>query len=296
MDRTGPGILPSSWQHSWPFFFEHSPMPKSTLTKRIEFSASHFYRNPDWDADKNRQTFGDCYQEHGHNYLLEVTLSGRVDPVTGMIINLYDLKHIVTDVLEEFDHKHLNLDTPYFEHAIPTTENLALVLWRKFRARPETQDLHTIRLSESEDLWAELATPDTTGSSDSTSDFPEPSEAQITRRYSLNINSSADAIQTLGSHLTVDVSVAGTIDPATGRVTDIAALDNLVHQHLLDRFNGKDLSQDPAFQSQPTTLLTLAQTLWPLLEPVSGGHLAKITIHNQHETRVEYTGTPIIVS
>ncbi|MFB3146280.1 MAG: hypothetical protein ACE1ZO_04080, partial [Nitrospirales bacterium] len=65
---------------------------------------------------------------------------------------------------------------------------------------------------------------------------------------------------------------------------------------LLDRFNVKDLSQDPAFQSQPTTLLTLAQTLWPLIEPVSGGHLAKITIHNQHETRVEYTGTPIIVS
>ena len=79
-------------------------------------------------------------------------------------------------------------------------------------------------------------------------------------------------------------------------MTDIAALDNLVHQHLLDRFNGKDLSQDPAFQSPPITLLTLAQTLWPLLEPVSGGHLAKITIHNQHETRVEYSGIPLVVS
>jgi len=270
-------------------------MAHSTLTKRIEFSASHFYRNPDWDEARNKQVFGACYQEHGHNYLLEVTLDGRVDPVTGMIINLYDLKHIVTDVLEEFDHKHLNLDTPYFEHLIPTTENLALVLWRKFRDRPETQDLCSIRLFEGKDLWAELTTPKTPESSTFIGDYPGPSEARISRRYSLNINSSTDAIHTLGSHLTVDVSVDGTIESSTGRVTDITVLDELVDTHLLQRFDGKDVSQDPAFQSQPMTLLTFTQTLWPLLEPVSGGQLAKITIQNQDHTQVEYSGTPLVV-
>ncbi len=263
-------------------------MAKSTLTKRIEFSASHFYRNPDWDMDKNKKIFGPCYGEHGHNYLLEVTLEGRVDPVTGMIINLYDLKLIVTEVLEEFDHKHLNLDTPYFEHLIPTTENLALVLWRKFRERPETQDLRTIRLSEGEDLWAKLDTTNIPESPNSTTEYLEPSDAQITRRYSLSINSSNNSMQTLGSHLTVDVSVRGTIDSTTGRVTDIVALDELINIHLLRRFNGKDPSQDPAFQSQPVSMLTLAQVLWPLLEPVTGGHLSKISIQNQHDTRVEY--------
>jgi len=271
-------------------------MAYSTLTKRIEFSASHFYRNPDWDEAQNKHVFGACYQEHGHNYLLEVTLDGRVDPVTGMIINLYDLKHIVTDVLEEFDHKHLNLDTPYFEHAIPTTENLALVLWRKFRGRQETQDLRSIRLFEGEDLWAELTTPKATELSASIAEEPEPSEARISRRYTLSINSSTDALRHLGSHLTVDLSVGGTMDSSTGRVTDIAVLDELVDTHLMQRFDGKDISQDPAFQSQPLSLFTLAQTLWPLLEPVSGGRLAKITIHNQHDTRVEYTGTPLVVS
>ncbi len=270
-------------------------MGYSTLTKRIEFSASHFYRNPAWDETKNKQVFGACYQEHGHNYLLEVTLDGRVDPVTGMIINLYDLKHIVTDVLEEFDHKHLNLDTPYFEEAIPTTENLALVLWRKFRARQETQNLCSIRLFEGEDLWAELTTPMASEAS-SLPNYPEPSHARISRRYSLSIHSSTDAIHTLGSHLTVDVSVDGTIDSSTGRVTDIAVLDELVDTHLLQRFERKDISQDPAFQSQPITLPILAQTLWPLLEPVSGGHLAKITIQNQNGTRLEYTRDTLVTS
>ncbi|MDT7042158.1 6-carboxytetrahydropterin synthase [Candidatus Nitronereus thalassa] len=271
-------------------------MTTSTLTKRIEFSASHFYRNPAWDTEKNLKTFGPCYQEHGHNYLLEVTVGGRVDSVTGMIINLYDLKQIVTDVLEEFDHKHLNLDTPYFDHVIPTTENLALVLWRKFRARKETQDLRSIRLFEGEDLWAELTTPMNSDAPTSLEDYSEPSEAQISRRYSLNINSSNDVMHTLGSHLLIDLSVSGTIDSSTGRVTDITVMDKLVNTHLLQRFNGKDVSQDPAFESNPITLSTLAQTLWPLLEPVAGGQLTKITIQNQQDTRVEYTGTPVVVS
>ncbi|MDA0739450.1 MAG: 6-carboxytetrahydropterin synthase [Nitrospirae bacterium] len=271
-------------------------MAYSTLTKRIEFSASHFYRNPVWDEARNKHVFGACYQEHGHNYLLEVTVGGRVDPVTGMIINLYDLKQIVTDVLEEFDHKHLNLDTPYFESMIPTTENLALILWRKFRARPETQDLRSIRLFEGEDLWAELSTPLAPEATVSIEDYPEPSKACISRRYSLSINSSKGAIHTLGSHLSIDVSVFGTIDSSTGRVTDISLLDELINTHLIYRFNGKNISQDPAFQSQPITLLTLAQSLWPFLEPVAGGQLAKISIKNQNETRVEYTGVPLAVS
>ncbi len=134
-------------------------MARSTLTKRIEFSASHRYFKAEWDEARNKEVFGPCSQEHGHNYLLEVTLGGRVDPVTGMIINLYDLKEIVTDVLEEFDHKHLNFDMPYFERLVPTAENLALVLWRKFRERPETRDIESIRLCEGENLWAELYPP-----------------------------------------------------------------------------------------------------------------------------------------
>src|SRR5437773_2643882 len=114
-------------------------MAKVLLTKRIEFSSSHRYQNDAWDAARNRVVFGACNNEpgHGHNYLLEVTLAGEVDPDTGMVVNLYDLKHVLKQVLEEFDHKHLNLDTPYFKGTIPTTENIAGVLWKILAARGE---------------------------------------------------------------------------------------------------------------------------------------------------------------
>ncbi|MCA9481633.1 MAG: 6-carboxytetrahydropterin synthase, partial [Nitrospira sp.] len=73
-------------------------MAKATLTKRLEFCASHRYHNAAWDDAKNREVFGPCnnINTHGHNYLLEVTLEGEIDPVTGMIINLYDLKIILS--------------------------------------------------------------------------------------------------------------------------------------------------------------------------------------------------------
>ena len=264
-------------------------MLQATLTKCIEFSSSHFYHNPAWDADKNQQIFGACCQEHGHNYLLEVMVGGCVDPVTGMIINLYDLKSIITEILEEFDHKHLNLDTPYFEHIIPTTENLAIVLWQKFYACPEIQNLDSIRLVESEDLWAELIRPNLPACSTSTSGHERRPQVSLTRRSPLSIPS---ATNDLGTYLLVDITVGGPIDPLTGRVTDIAVLDNLVHKHLTQRFEGKDLHQDPAFHARPLSLLTLAQTLWGLLQPVSGGQLSKITIHNQQETCVNYTAIP----
>src|SRR5690348_6116432 len=97
------------------------------ITKRIEFSASHRYHNSAWDEARNAAVFGECNlaHGHGHNYLLEVTIAGSVAPETGMVVNLFDLKQLLLEVLIGFDHKHLNLDTPYFTTRIPTTENIA---------------------------------------------------------------------------------------------------------------------------------------------------------------------------
>ena len=89
-------------------------MLRVRLTKRMEFAAAHRYGRSEWDMAKNQAVFGVCTREHGHNYLLEATVEGPVDADNGMVVNLYDLKEVIKDVLEEFDHKHLNLDTPYF--------------------------------------------------------------------------------------------------------------------------------------------------------------------------------------
>ncbi len=258
-------------------------MTRSTLTKRIEFSASHRYFRTEWDEAHNQRVFGPCSQEHGHNYLLEVTLDGRVDPVTGMIINLYDLKHIVTDVLEEFDHKHLNLDTPYFDRLVPTTENLALVLWRKFRARPETREVKSIRICEGDDLWAELHSPNHPTSWDD----EEPTEALLTRRYVLPV-----PLHAASSHVdtwlrSLDVTVEGPIDPITGRVTDVTALDERVRTRVLDDLTNP--SSPPQWASQPMTLATLATVLWARLADVADGRLARLRLNDQHDLSLDYS-------
>ncbi|MBI3743286.1 MAG: 6-carboxytetrahydropterin synthase [Chloroflexi bacterium] len=132
---------------------------KSSLTKTFEFSASHRYYRDDWSEKRNRQVFGACANAngHGHNYLLEVTVTGPVDPVTGMVINLTDLKDAVEDVLREFDHYHLNLDTPYFKDRIPTSENFAATLWSLIVPKlPASARLQCIRLREDEDLFVEF--------------------------------------------------------------------------------------------------------------------------------------------
>ena len=133
---------------------------KKLLTKKMEFSASHRYWNPEWSEEKNREAFGKSAGPygHGHNYSLEVTVEGEVDPETGMIINLYDLKTIMKDVLTGFDHKHLNDDNPRFVGLIPTTENIARVLWEIFEDRlggnPRCR-LYRIRLYETPDLYVD---------------------------------------------------------------------------------------------------------------------------------------------
>ncbi len=133
---------------------------KKLLTKKMEFSASHRYWNPGWSEEKNRAVFGKSAgpHGHGHNYGLEVTVEGEVDPETGMIINLYDLKDLMNDVLAGFDHKHLNDDNPFFKELIPTTENIARVLWDIFEERLGDNDrcsLYRIRLYETPDLYVD---------------------------------------------------------------------------------------------------------------------------------------------
>ena len=109
------------------------------LTRRATFSASHYYWNPSWSAEKNEQVFGRCANRngHGHNYTLEVTVAGDVDPVTGFVVDLKWLRDVIErEVLAAWDHRHLNPDVPEFAATestatIPTTENLAIAAWKR---------------------------------------------------------------------------------------------------------------------------------------------------------------------
>jgi 6-pyruvoyltetrahydropterin/6-carboxytetrahydropterin synthase len=131
------------------------------ITKKFEFSASHRYWRNEWSKQKNEEIFGLCTSPygHGHNYELHVTIKGKIDPETGMIINLTSLKKHVTVVLKKFDHKFLNMDTPFFKTKIPTTENIALVLFEQINNELEGKGafkLYKIRLYEKSDLYVDI--------------------------------------------------------------------------------------------------------------------------------------------
>ena len=128
------------------------------ISRRFDFSSAHRYYREEWSVEENIRSFGLCAlpNGHGHNYTLEVAVTGVPDPDTGMVINLVHLKSAVDDVLRQFDHKHMNLDTPYFRDRIPTTENLVAVLWGLINERLGTARLSRLRLYETDDLFVEF--------------------------------------------------------------------------------------------------------------------------------------------
>lgn len=250
-------------------------MPSVLLTKRIEFAAAHRYIKPEWDEAKNRAVFGPCYNApaHGHNYMLEVTVSGEVDPQTGMVINLFDLKQVLLAVIEEFDHMNFNLDMPYFKDRIPTSENIARVLWTKLAAQSDIGTLDTVRLYEDEDLHAEITAAAGLDA------------ASVTRRYSFT--ALVDGRQ--GHTWDCFVTVHGSIDPVTGMVTDIGALDRLVRERVLLLLDRQDLRD--VLKMSAVSGAHLAEYIWnALASRLSSGALKHIRIVQSRDLSFDYSG------
>lgn len=111
-------------------------MKKIAITRREHFNSAHRLHNSNWSIEKNKEVFGKCNNEnyHGHNYDLEVSIIGAINPETGYVIDTKILSnHIKREVLEPFDHRNLNLDTKEFEYLNPTVENIAVVIYNKLR-------------------------------------------------------------------------------------------------------------------------------------------------------------------
>lgn len=116
-------------------------MPRVRVTRRLHFSAAHRLARDDWEPERNRRVFGLCSSPnwHGHNYELDVTVEGEIDPETGYVMDLKALRDVVErEVIEDLDHRNLNLDVPWLEGVCPTTENLVVAIWERIApALPE---------------------------------------------------------------------------------------------------------------------------------------------------------------
>lgn len=118
-----------------------------TITRAFEFCSGHRLYRPDWDEEHNRAVFGLCSNPagHGHNYTLEVSVTGPLDHETGMIMNLRQLKEVVKEkVIADVDHKNLNVDVPWMKGAIPTTEVFADKIWQRIESVLKKEAPHVV--------------------------------------------------------------------------------------------------------------------------------------------------------
>lgn len=133
------------------------------VTRKTHFNAAHRLHNPSKSDEWNKKTFGKCNHPnwHGHNYVMEVTVAGEPNPETGFIIDLSDLKQIIEEkIVEPCDHKNLNLDVPFLEGILPSSENLAKAFYNELKEEVEEASseggvLYSVKLYETERNIAE---------------------------------------------------------------------------------------------------------------------------------------------
>jgi 6-pyruvoyltetrahydropterin/6-carboxytetrahydropterin synthase len=256
------------------------------LTRKVEFEAAHYYRLAHLTAAENRARFGRVAEMHGHNYVLHVSVIGDVDAVTGMVVNVKHIDEVVRRrVVAQLDHQCLNLDVPAFREHLPTTENLALFVWRELEAAFDNCRLAAVRVYESDALLAEHR-----GERAPSGAEGERPMVYLTRAYEFSASHrlhepglSAEENARLygkcnnanghGHNYRVEVTVAGPTDEESGMVADLDALDRLVQAEVLDRFDYKHMNTDvEEFRTRNPTSENVVRFIYDRLAPrIAGG-------------------------
>lgn len=135
-------------------------MSKVFLTRRERFNAAHRMFQPDWDDAKNLEVYGKCSNPnwHGHNYTLFVTVKGDVDPIIGYVVNLKTISKIINEyVIEQLDHKNINIEVNFMKGRVPSSENLAIAIWEQLEEPMKKLgvELHCIKIEETENNFVE---------------------------------------------------------------------------------------------------------------------------------------------
>ena len=131
--------------------------PLVCVTRRATFAAAHFLCRDEWSDTQNREAFGDDVNEHGHSYVIEVTVGGEVDPETGMVVNLSRVDEVLRrEFISAVDHRHLNRDVDFLQGVMPTAENIALAAFHRLEPAFRPARLLKVRVVESENNAAEV--------------------------------------------------------------------------------------------------------------------------------------------
>ncbi|MEM9136772.1 MAG: 6-carboxytetrahydropterin synthase [Cyanobacteria bacterium P01_F01_bin.42] len=216
------------------------------INRRAEFSASHRYWLPELTPEENQAKFGPCtrFPGHGHNYELFVSMLGELDEY-GMVLNLSDVKHVIRgEVTDALDFSYLNETWPEFRQTLPTTENIARVIWQ--RLAPHLP-IVKIQLFETPKLWAEYQGEAMTACLSVSTHF---SAAHRLALDSLSYEENCEIYGKCarpnghGHNYHLEVTVSGEIDERTGMIVDLVALQNTIEEHVVDPFDHTFLNKD----------------------------------------------------
>jgi 6-pyruvoyltetrahydropterin/6-carboxytetrahydropterin synthase len=257
---------------------------KCTIDRRAQFSASHRYWLPELSEAENFERFGACARSpgHGHNYVLYVSMAGDLDEY-GMVLNLSDVKHVIkTEVTSQLDFSYLNDAWPEFQATLPTTENIARVVWQ--RLAPHLP-LVRIQLFEHPELWAEYYGNNMEAYLTVSTHF---SAAHRLARPDLSFEKNCEIYGKCarpnghGHNYHLEVTIKGEIDPRTGMTADLVEFQKAIDTYVVEPFDHTFLNKDiPYFAEVVPTAENIAVHIRDLLrDPIRniGAQLHKVKL------------------
>lgn len=222
---------------------------KCVINRRAQFSASHRYWLEELSQAENQQRFGPCTRTpgHGHNYVLYVSMAGDLDEY-GMVLNLSDVKQVIKrEVTSQLDFSHLNDVWPEFQAGLPTTENMARVIWQ--RLAPHLP-LVNIQLFEHPELWADYQGNDMEAYLTLSTHFSAAhrlASPHLSYEDNCEIYGKCARPHGHGHNYHLEVTVKGQIDPRTGMLADLAQLQQVIEDQVVEPFDHTFLNKDIAY-------------------------------------------------
>lgn len=254
------------------------------IHRKAEFSASHRYWLPELSDQDNKKKFGLCsnYPGHGHNYVLYVSLGGDLDNY-GMVQNLSNVKKVIKkEITSQLNYSYLNDTWPEFKETLPTTENIARIIWQ--RLVPHLP-LVNIKLYEHPQLWTDYQGKNMEANLSIQTHFSAAHQlalASLCYAENLEIYGKCARPNGHGHNYHLEVSVTGEIDPRTGMLVDLGELQKVVEDYVIEPFDHTFLNKDiPYFAEVVPTAENIAVHIANLLkQPISklGGKLSKVKL------------------
>lgn len=270
---------------------------KVTLSRKVAFSSGHRYWIESLDESENRKLFGQWASpyNHGHNYVLWVSVEGDVNPADGMVVNIKDVDAVLQrEVVAVFDQKSINDEVPPFGQIVPSTENLTRHIQHRLTDLPKGAALTKLRLEETSTLWCELETETDMLTITRTYEFAashrlhvEEFSAEQNREAFGKCNNAAGH----GHNYGLEVTVTGDPDPVTGFIVDIGRLDSVVNQEVVDRYDHKNLNCDvPELAGKNPTSEVVAIAIFDRLKSTVPCRLVKVRLLETARNAFEVSG------